>query len=268
MDLADVHAELVAEIRDGMSYLASPLNIAETGNIFDALALQLEGLALCHLFENADQAAFAENMARSGQSRRFFLRRSRVEQNKVDRHLAMSRTRSLLDALIAGSLPIARDIATLSFETWNPDWEYEDDYCFYLFLHKIVLHPDAFPGPEIEPLLQRFETALQGGKSIHLAIARALAARDAGAFTDALLALLAVEAKQIQADRTSAAVQERDVLYWPKSRASIEGLALLKVAELIKLPVTGEFPLCPPLANAPFSDKTYRDLFEEIELTT
>ncbi len=268
MDLADVHAELVAEIRDGMSYLASPLNIAETGNIFDALALQLEGLALCHLLENADQAAFAENMARSGQSRRFFLRRSRVEQNKADRHLALSRTRSLLNALIAGSLPIARDIARLSFETWSPDWEYEDDHCFYLLLHKIVLKPESFPGPEIEPLMRRFETALQGGKSIHFAVASALVARDAGAFTDALLALLAAEAKQIAADRTSSAVYERDVLYWPKSRVSIEGLALLKVAELVKLPVAGNFPLCPALAQLPFSDQIHRDLFEEIELTT
>jgi len=145
MDLAEVQVELVHALADGMSYLAPPLRIAELGGIFDDLALQFEGLALCRLFENADQAAFAESMARSGQSRRFFLRRSRQESNLDDRHLALSRTRSILDALIAGALPLAREIAALSTETWNPTWEYEDDHCFYLLLHTIVKqhHPRA-----------------------------------------------------------------------------------------------------------------------------
>jgi hypothetical protein len=265
MDLAEVHIELVHAIRGGMSYVAPPLHIAEMGTIFDELALQLEGLALCHLLDKADQAAFAENLARSGHSRRFFLRRSHLEKNKDDRHLALSGTRCFLDALIAGALPLAREIATLSTETWNAAWEYEDDYCFYLLLHTIVKQPDPFPTPEIHALLGRFETSLQGGKSVYLNVGKALADRDPGAFTDTLLALLSAEAARIEEGRESAAVHERDILFWPKSRVSIDGLALLKIAELIGLPTEGDFPLCPELARLPWSDRTYRDLFEEIE---
>lgn len=265
MDLVQVHVELVHAIRDGMSYVAPPLKIAEMGGIFDELALQLEGLALCHLLENADQAAFAENLVRSGHSRRFFLRRSRLEKNLDDRHLALSGTRCFLDALIAGSLTLAREIATLSTETWNAAWEYEDDHCFYLFLHAIVKQPAPFPRPEMQSLLSRFERSLEGGKSPHLDVARALVARDRDAFKDALLSLLSAEAEQIAKGRKSAAVQERDILFWPKSRVSIEGLALLKIAELVGLPIEGDFPLCPQLARLPWSDQTYRDLFEEIE---
>ncbi len=265
MDLSEVHTELVHAIRDGMSYVAPPLHIAEMGGIFDELALQLEGLALCHLLENADQAAFAENMARSGHSRRFFLRRSRLEKNQDDRHLALSGTRCFLDSLIAGSLPLAREIATLSTEAWNSAWEYEDDYCFYLLLHTIVKQPTPFPTPEIHALLRRFETSLQGGKSAHLNVGKALAARDPGAFTDTLLSLLSAEAARIEEGRQSAAVHERDILFWPKSRVSIDGLALLKIAELIELPIDGDFPLCPQMARLAWSDHAYRDLFEEIE---
>lgn len=265
MDLAEVQVELVHALADGMSYLAPPLKIAELGGTFDDLARQFEGLALCRLFETADQAAFAESMARSGQSRRFFLRRSRQENNLDDRHLALSRTRCFLDALIAGSLALAREIASLSEETWNPAWEYEDDHCFYLLLHAIVKQPAPFPTPQIHALLGRFDRSLEGGQSVHFDVARALVARDADAFIEALRSLLAQEAAQIEKERQSAAVRERDILFWPKSRASIEGLALLKVGELLGLATEGEFPLCPELARLPWSDQVYRDFFDEIE---
>jgi len=88
MDLAEVHAELVEEIRDGLTYLAEPARMAELGDIFDALAVQLEGLALCHLFDRADLLQYRENLARVGHARRFFLRRSKSEKNDDDRHLA------------------------------------------------------------------------------------------------------------------------------------------------------------------------------------
>jgi hypothetical protein len=265
MDLAEVHEELVAEIRDGLGYVAEPAHMADLGDIFDTLSLQLEGLGLCHLFEFADQAAFRENMIRSGHSRRFFLRRSRSEKNEDDRHLALSRNRAFLDAVVGGSLVLARDIARLSTETWNPAWEYEDDFCFYLLLHTIAQQTGPFPRSESHGLLKRFEESVAGGESPHLDVARALVAKDPAAFADSLLGLLGDEAGQIENDRDSAAVHEGDVLFWPKSRVSIEGLALLNVADLLGISVQGEFPLCPSLARLPWNEEPVRDVFEEIE---
>ena len=237
----------------------------ELGDVFDTLALQLEGLGLCHLLELADEASFRENMVRSGQSRRFFLRRSSLEKNNDDRHLALSHTRAFLDALVAGSLALARDIAVLSTETWNRSWEYEDDFCLYLLLHLLVKQPDLFPTPEARTVLERFERSLEGGKSAHFDVARALVNRDVPAFSDALAALVHAEDVQIEKDRESAAVHERDILFWPKSRVSIEGLALLKVAELLGMQVDGPFQLCPRPARLPWTNQSFRDLFEEIE---
>jgi hypothetical protein len=265
MDLSEIHGELVHEIRNDMGYLVGPARMSELGDIFDGLALKFEGLALCHLFELADETAFRENMARSGQSRRFFLRRSSMEKNDDDRHLALSRNRAFLDAVISGSTPLARDIALLSTETWRSEWEYEDDFCFYLLLHSLAKQPTPFPVPEQRQLLGRFERALEGGESPQFEAASALVARDVGAFSNALLALTEAEGRQIEKNRDSAAVHERDILFWPKSRVSIEGLALLKIANLAGLSIEGEFPLCPRLALSSGTERPHRDLFEEME---
>jgi hypothetical protein len=265
VDLADVHEELVDEIRDGLGYLVDAPTVAPLGDVFDTLILQLEGLGLCHLLDLADEGRFRENLVRAGHARRFYLRRSRLEHNDDDRHLALSRTRAVLDALVAGALPVARDVAALSGDAWHPDWEYEDDFCFYLLVHSIVKQPDPFPTPEARAIVARFERSVEGGASPHLDVSRALIARDAVAFRRALVTLLEAEAEQIKADRSSPAVLERDILYWPKSRVSIDGLALLKIAELLGLSVPGELPLCPRPARLAWTGAGFHDLFEEIE---
>jgi hypothetical protein len=230
------------------------------------VALQLEGLGICHLLEFVDTDNFRENLIRSGHSRRFFLRRSRSEDNSDDRHLALSRTRCFLDAIVAGSLPLARDIAVLSSETWNASWEYEDDFCYYSLLHRIAIQPELFPTPEAEALLARFERSLEGNPSLHFDVCKALLARDLGAFSEALRALLDAEQAKIEKDRNSPAVNERDILFWPKSYVSIEGLALLKIANLLGLRFEDALPLCPLEARLPWSDSPTRDLFAEIEM--
>lgn len=265
MDLADVHAALVVEIREGLISLAEPARMSELGGVFETLSSQLEGLALCHLLEFLDQEQFRENMVRSGHARRFFLRRSRLEGNHQDRHLALSRNRAFLDAVVAGSLTVARDIAVLSPDTWNGTWEYQDDFCFYLALHDVVREPSAFPTAAAHALLDRFASALEGGRSARFDVVEALVRRDPPRFAEALTALLGEEAARIDKDRTSAAVHEGDVLYWPNSRISVEGLALLNIADLIRVTVDADFPLCPPLARLRWAQDSFRDLFQDIE---
>lgn len=265
MDLAHIHTELVDELREGMHYVAEAKSIATLADLFDAFALQFEALGLCHLLELADADELRECLVRSASSRRYFLRRSALEGNTDDRHLALGRTRSFLDAVAAGSLPVARDIARLSGDTWHEDWEYEDDFCFMLLLHRLVLEPDPLPMGVLQAILARFERALQGASSARYDIGKALVNRHPRAFAAALEALLADEQASLDAERDSSAVHEGDMLYWPRSQVSIEGLALLNMAELIGLQVPDALPLCPPMARLAWTNQSFVDLFEEIE---
>jgi len=247
-----------------MTYVGDGTPAAKLGGIYETLSVHFEALGICHLFEFANTDELRENLVRSGQGRRYFLQRSRLEGNDGDRHLALGRTRAFLDALVAGSLPLARDIADLSNEIWNPRWEYEDDFCFYLFLHRIVKQPDPFPTPETHALLERFERSLEGGESTRYEVCKALGARDAVAFADALDALIKEEQARIEVERESTAVHEGDIVFWATSRISIEGLALLQVAGLLGVRGEREFELCPSLARLPPTEQRFQDLFEEI----
>jgi hypothetical protein len=265
VDLAAVHEELVKEVRYGIQYVATPVRIAELGDVFDTLILQLEGLGICHLFEYADEGRFRENMARAGMARRYYLRRSVDERSLGDRHLAWSRTRAVLDALVAGAAPLAQDIARLSTAPWNPSSEYEDDRSFYALVHEILLRPDPFPSPAALAIVATHERALEGGKSPHFDVAQALVAKDGAALREALEKLVDAEEDRIEEDRSSPALDEGDILYWPKSRVSIDALAVLKLAEILRIPVAGDFALCPRPARLTWTAATFRDLFEEMD---
>jgi hypothetical protein len=266
VDIADVHAALVPEIHERMWIVREKLPMAEVSRTFEELSVLFEGLGLCHLLESVDLAELAENLCRSGHARRYFLRRSQQEGNLRDRRLALSRTPAFFDAIVAGDVPLARDVASLSITTWEPAWEYEDDFCFFFYLHRVAL---GFPpgGPDQIAILDRFERALEGASSARLDACRAIAARDAPALAKALSERLDEIAGELDEERESSAVQEEaDVAFWPRSFVSIEGLALLQMATVLGLPVPGDLPLCPRVARLPVRAAAYPDFFAEIEL--
>lgn len=269
MDIADVHAALLPEIHERMWLVRDRHPMARLSQTFEELSGLFEALGLCHLLESVDLAELAENLCRSGHARRFFLRRSALEGNARDRRLALGRTRAVLDALASGDLALARDIAALSITTWEPTWEYEDDFCFFLFLHQVILGMDAgapFPRPDLVAILDRFEEALEGAESPRLDVCRALVARDAGAFRDALKLRLEEIAGELDVERESSAVQEDfDVGFWPRSFVSIEGLALLQLGGLLGAGIQEELPMCPRIARLPVRPTAYPDFFVEME---
>lgn len=271
MDLAEVHQELVDDIRYMLEQVGEAPNVKSIDVILETLSDEFEALALCHLLEFADTLQFRENLARSAHARRFFLRRSASEGDTDNRHLAKSRTRAFFAALSAGALGLAREIAWLSIHPWRANWEYEDDHAYASALHALVkAHDPANPDAtlaldEMRASVERFERVIGDEVSKRYAVVQSILVRDQAAFSDALVALMEAETLRIEADRESAAVHERDFLYWPNARISIEGLALIKAGELVTLVAPKDLPLCPPLARLPWSTHTFRDLFQEIE---
>lgn len=265
MDLADVHKEVVDEIHFGLAQVIEAGPRAPLGDVFDSISDHFEALALCNLLEFANTHKFRRALVRSGHARRYYLRCCRTENATEVRHLARSRNRAFLAALAGGSMVVVRDIVAESTHPWNPKWEYEDDFAYREFLHTLAKQPSPFPLAELTALVSQFERALEGGLSKRYDVVKAILDRDAGALGSAIEGFLEDEERRIEDERESAAVHEREVLYWPNARVSVEGLALLKAGELASLAVPRELPLCPPLARLPWSGQQFRDLFDQIE---
>lgn len=265
MDPRDVHQEIIQEIKEEMLFVADGYRMEEIGAVFEKLSRYFQALGICYLLESADVERFRENLVRSGYARRYFLRKSREEGNHRDRHLALGRTESFLDSVVAGHIRLAREIAGLSSERWEPNWEYEDDFCFFLFLHNIVRNPHL-PNPQLEEILARFERALEGGESLRFNVCKVLMSREQEEFISVLNELM--EEKQDLFNKKRERMLEPDpsaYVFWPKSFVSIEGLALLKIAETVGIEIGEDFPLCPGIGRLSTTDKDYTDFFYEIE---
>jgi hypothetical protein len=164
---------------------------------------------------------------------------------------------------------LAREIVDLSTETWRQDWEYEDDFSYYLFLHRCVRAGTAAAEASLRDILATFEKVLEGGKSPRLDACKALLDRDSGALRAALTSLM--ELRSNEAEAACGRNQELDPtagICWARRFVSIEGLALLRVAELggmTPLEPGEELQLCPALAMLPTGDLQYLDMFAAIE---
>jgi hypothetical protein len=262
MDPRTIRARTLDVLYEQMLYLTADLPVGEISPAFESISESYQALAICALLADGDAEKFRTHLATSGQTRRYFLARAEREGVADDRRLAPSRTQAVLDALVAGDLPLARGIARRSPTDWNPNWEYEDDHCYYRFVHEIVLET---PVDEFAPrLLKRFEHALEGDDSIRLEACRALAEGDGQAFAEALLGL--IEEQQEAADAGRGTAMDSAFLYWARSFVSIEGLALMRLAELLDFELDrDDLPLCPVEAQLAVLDGTTPDTYAELE---
>jgi hypothetical protein len=259
MDFAEVHRLCVQEIHSHARVLAAGFLMKDCGGNVEILAALFQGLAICHLLELLDTKEFRRNLLRSGHVRRYYLRMSLDQGNIDSKYLAISRGEAFLDVLAAGDLQVARDIASLSRNHWNRSWEYEEDFCFRLLLHQLVLQTEP---AALHDSVARLERIYEGEPPARLAIARTLISRDAVGFEDALQALLEEERERIDHERVR--VVDSKFLFWPRSFLCVEALALLRLAELAGMPVRQEFPLCPKEALVPLAPVGSRDLFAEL----
>lgn len=269
MSPKQIHATLLPEVKEAVLLLAAGYPIEKLGEELENFSNYFQGLAITHLLRSADLEQFKLYLVRSGYARRYFLQRSARDGNTDDPRLALGRTEAFLDAVAAGQLALARQIALLSGDTWRRDWEYEDDFCYFLFLHKIASGLDRVEEPRLGAILARFETALEGAKSFRLNVCRAILERDAEAFQTALFDLLEQRREELLDLRERMQqVEPASCVCWARSFVSVEGLALMRLAELAGVPPVErdtELPLCPALGRVEAAGTDYEDIFEGIE---
>lgn len=221
--------------------------IEQLGRIGVELCGKLRALAIIALLTTGSTDKFQHTLIRSGRVRETYLSRARQADLQADHHLASGRTGGLIDAIAAGDLELARRIAWLSPRAWEPQREYEDDFCYAQILHRLVHGVQA---PTVyQPFFDRFEAALEGQASARLDVTRALVLRSQTDFDLAFDALLLEQQDRIKSDiarpqlETAQIVAERQVF--------VEGLVLLRLAGVVGLATRADYLYCPSNARLP-----------------
>lgn len=244
MSLADVREELIDALQDQLSVLAARPPLVAAGDVVEDAWRCFEGLGCANLLLSADLQRFRVNLVYAAGARRWFLTHAAAAGLADDLHLAISRTDAVFDALAAAAPALARDVVGRSPHVWIPDGEYEDDFCYYAFVHGLVRDPSVAAPTPLRALLDRFEQVLAGAPSPRLAVCRALLGRDSAAFVAAFEALLAVREAEVAEQTLS-----DDPAAEPRRRVFVEGLALLRIADDRGLATATGIARCPDIAR-------------------
>ncbi|MEY4766821.1 MAG: hypothetical protein RI907_3494 [Pseudomonadota bacterium] len=259
MSLSDTRLVLIAGIQENLSILVNDPPMAQAAFEIEEASQWLIALGICNLLIYADVDRFYENLVRAGHTRRHFLLLCRQQGLTDHPHLAISRWDAFLAVVAAGDFPLARDLAVGSTDQWVKTGEYEDDFCYRLFLHDLIAPPDAVRQARLPATLQRWGQWLGGQACPRLAVCEALLARDAAAFTQAFDDRLAQRQAEVQ--KQAKMVMAADDTFEPMARVFIEGLALLRIASRLGLPTRVDYPLCPAVARGraslPFPDDIF-----------
>jgi hypothetical protein len=263
MSLSDTRLELIDGIQDNLGILVNDPPMNQAAFEIEEAAQCLIALGICNLLLYADVDRFYENLVRAGHTRRHFLLLCQRQGLTVHPHLAISRWDAFLAVVAAGDFPLARDLALGSTDQWVKDGEYEDDFCYRLFLHDLIAPSDETRQARMPATLKRWRQWLAGQDCPRLAVCEALLARDATAFTQAFDDRLAQRQAQVQ--KQSRMIIAADITFEPMARVFIEGLALLRIAGRLGLPTRVDYPLCPAVARGRATQPFPDDIFPTID---
>ncbi|MCI0640691.1 MAG: immunity 49 family protein [Gemmataceae bacterium] len=200
---------------------------------------------ICSLFLDGVPEQLHNDLQRSGRAFLHFLR-SADEAKKIT-----SKAEPFFDAIACKDLDGAAEIAHLSRHTWNKEEEYEDDFLYVHFL--IMLFFLKATDDELRSILKRYVEVLEGGEDIRLDICSALLEKNEEQFDAALSALLAERQNRVRERVLKDTILEEEAV--TVGRFSIEGLALLNLAEIRGLATGEEYPLVPSVARRGFPKK-------------
>lgn len=272
MELGDLQSLNLDAIQDGLCVVAAGHPMSAMGEDMQSLSEAFEARAIYHLLLNLDLPAYAMNLQRGAQTRRYFLRKSRQQRSADTVFVALSRTNALFDCIAGGDWRLATDIAALSPQGWMREGEYYEDYCYQALLHAYVA--SAVNGTDLAPAhgwRQRLETAVVDipGSAIdvvRLEVCTAFLAADDRAFWKAFGDLAEIS------NETAASVPLADgrLFEFPwlgaNRHVSIELVAWISLAQTRGMtPPEPEYVRCPSAAWLRGAVPPARDIFLEME---
>jgi hypothetical protein len=263
MNLKSVSNLMKEDIGDTMALLLAGNPVASISRKVNRLSSRFECLGICYLLTHGDRYKYQENLVRSAHARIFLNQSLNSDNQGTDRHLGLSRSEAIFSALAAGQIKLAQQIVDTSYPHWHRAWEYEDDHCYYLLIHALVSWLSGHGGTDYDPILMRWQTALEGGASTRLDICRALVEQDKDAFLDALLAFIDEHKQWCNVKRLTVVSDNAD--FWPRQCVSVEALGLLNIAHWLNIAPTTEIECCPASGLCAFQERTFDNLFDELQ---
>ncbi|GAB5537522.1 MAG: hypothetical protein Rubg2KO_37710 [Rubricoccaceae bacterium] len=207
------------------------------GGVYNALSEQYRKIGVSYLLLDGNLDDYAHSLITSAITRRALLRRGLPEE--PDHAYRASFLDPFHDAVAVGQIELAAEIGRLSPAEWYEDFEYEEDFLYAQILFGLV-DPGTRP---LETLVEQHEKALRGVDDSRNGVCRALIAREPIAFVDAFDDFIRQVVDEIAEARVSS------YQFYDFQEVSVEGLALLRLAEHAGLPTEREYRHCPSWAR-------------------
>lgn len=225
------------------------LEISEKLPAVATAAVDLEGIlafcqwyriqGICGLFLEGRSEPLLRDLHKSGRAFLHYLVQVPTARK------ATSRSGPFFDAIASGDFECAREISRNSRLTWNADEELEDDFCYVQFLMKHFFL-NGTPA-DCEAILQRFEQVLDGATAPRFDVCQAFAADDSQLFAAALTELLQGHEALYQEMINEEILMAEEAA--TESKLCVEGLAIVRLAELKQFPLDDDYLLLPSTAR-------------------
>jgi hypothetical protein len=248
MSLGSAAEELKSFIEFDLELLRSSPPLKKLGPVCDELSLHYQALGGASILLGGDTDAFHHALARSASIRVHYLSRCAVTPDFRSPHRAAGNAAAFFDAVACRHEDLTRQIVSLSPSEWWEGEEYEDDFCFAYFFHRVATGTQPSHS-DLAEIIEQFSKVLGGEENGKLKICQALAANDQGGFDEALDMLLDDYEAFLEEEKQRFSPNDR-IVYRIKSRIYTEGLAILNIAEQLGLRTQADYRYCPPLCRA------------------
>ncbi|MCY1046196.1 hypothetical protein OV208_33100 [Corallococcus sp. bb12-1] len=247
MDLETIQDNAWFALGNALKSISEKTDAERTGRAHGVAAFMYHRLALCELLAEARTDRFQVLLCKSALARVSMLRLA-TSRRFEPILLCGSRNFSFVDAVAAGQLDVAAELARLSPDRHEPRCEYEDDFLLHRFMQKRLLHLHLHMAEDhdFQAMLERWAHVVEGEHAPYLDVCRALLLRDAETFHTALLA---------SGEERARLFRKKDAYPEDARRTDgavfMNGLALLRLAELSGMPTQREYPNIPDMARLP-----------------
>jgi hypothetical protein len=180
-------------------------------------------------------------LSKAGNARAAFLELVKSGLESPPKYVCASKNIGFSAALAAGDIETARRIASSSPQSHFGDIEYEDDFLFFHFLHRAI--EDDTTTEDLNRIIARWEIVLEGQESGYFNVCRALASDRSDDFEPAFESFIKTRQRQLKEYKESIGYDRE--MFAAEGKIFIEGLAVLRIAEMKGLPAVGEYKLVP-----------------------